>query len=213
MTVTNFIHRYSAAERADAPTLLLLHGTGGDEHSLVQIGKQIAPDAGILSPRGKVLENGMPRFFRRLAEGVFDQEDLVARTHELADFIQAASDEYQFDLSSVIAVGYSNGANIAASLMLLHPGLVTRAVLFRSMLPFQPETPLDLNGTSVLLLAGRYDNLIPAASVEALAHVLETAGATISLDWQPTDHRLTSADLAAAQTWIAQQAIQSSNRA
>src|SRR6185369_7073282 len=129
MSVSHFIHRYEAAETANAPTLLLLHGTGGDENSLVQIGQQLAPGAGILSPRGKVLENGMPRFFRRLAEGVFDQEDLVARTHELADFIQSAADEYRFALSSLIAVGYSNGANVAASLMLLRPGLIQRAVL------------------------------------------------------------------------------------
>src|SRR4051812_47008707 len=112
MSVTNFIHRYEPAALDNAPTLLLLHGTGGDENSLVQIGSQLAAGAVILSPRGKVLENGMPRFFRRLAEGVFDQEDLLARTLELADFIQAASAEYSFDLSSVIAVGYSNGANI-----------------------------------------------------------------------------------------------------
>src|ERR671926_467338 len=109
MTVSNFIHRYEAGGTSDAPTLLLLHGTGGGENSLVQIGKQLAPNAGILSPRGKVLENGMPRFFRRLAEGVFDHEDLVARTHELADFIEAAAEEYGFDPSKVVAAGYSNG--------------------------------------------------------------------------------------------------------
>ncbi len=204
MTTKNFIHHYEASSTANAPTLLLLHGTGGNENSLVSIGKQLAPDAAILSPRGKVLENGNPRFFRRLAEGVFDHEDLVARTHELADFIQAASDEYGFALSSVIAVGYSNGANVAASLMLLHPGLVTQAVLFRSMLPFQPTEPIDLKGSSALLLAGRYDNLIPAPSVEALAKVLEGADASVKLDWQDTDHRLTGDDLEAAQAWIAQ---------
>jgi phospholipase/carboxylesterase len=209
MSVNHFIHRYEASETANAPILLLLHGTGGDENSLVQIGQQLAPEAGILSPRGKVLENGMPRFFRRLAEGVFDQVDLVARTHELADFIQSASVEYGFATSSLIAVGYSNGANVAASLMLLHPGLVQRAVLFRSMLPFKPTEPLDLHGTSVLLLVGRYDNLIPSASVEVLASTLEGAGANVALNWQPTDHRLTAADLAAAQGWIAEQHVRS----
>jgi len=205
MSTKNFIHHYEAGSTPDTPTLLLLHGTGGNENSLVSIGKQLAPDVAILSPRGNVLENGNPRFFRRLAEGVFDHEDLVARTHELASFIQAASDEYGFALSSLIAVGYSNGANIAASLMLLHPGLVTRAVLFRSMLPFQPTTPLDLHGTSALLLAGRYDNLIPATSVQALSNVLENAGANVQLDWQDTDHRLITDDLKVAQTWIAQE--------
>ncbi len=209
MSINSFIHRYRGSSHPHEHTLLLLHGTGGDENSLVKIGEQLVAGARMLSPRGKVLENGAPRFFRRLAEGVFDQEDLVARTHELADFVQAASGEYEFPLSSVIAVGYSNGANIAASLMLLHPGLVQRAVLFRAMLPFQPETPPDLHGTSVLLLAGRYDNLIPAASVEALGSTFETAGANVSLNWQPTDHRLTPADLSAAQAWIAQQPIRS----
>ncbi len=204
MSTKNFIHRYEAGSTVDVPILLLLHGTGGNENSLVSIGKQLAPDAAILSPRGNVLENGNPRFFRRLAEGVFDHEDLVARTHELADFIQSASDEYGFVLSSVIAVGYSNGANVAASLMLLHPGLVTKAVLFRAMLPFEPTAPLDLHGTSALLLAGRYDNLIPAASVKDLAGVLENAGATVKLDWQDSDHGLTADDLSAAQAWIAQ---------
>lgn len=208
MSVSNFIHRYEAGATSDAPTLLLLHGTGGDENSLVQIAKQLAPSAGILSPRGKVLENGMSRFFRRLAEGVFDHEDLVARTHELAAFIQAASQEYHFDTESLIAVGYSNGANVAASVMLLHPGLIQRAILFRAMLPFNPETVIDLHGTSALILAGRYDNLIPAASVEGLASVLQHAGADVDLNWQPTDHRLTSEDLRVAQTWIVQQAIQ-----
>ncbi len=204
MSTKNFIHRYEAGSTPTAPTLLLLHGTGGNENSLVSIGKQLAPEAAALSPRGNVLENGNPRFFRRLAEGVFDHEDLVARTHELAAFIQSPSDEYGFALSSVIAVGYSNGANIAASLMLLHPGLVTRAVLFRSMLPFQPTEPIDLNGSSALLLAGRYDNLIPSESVETLTSVLQGAGANVQLDWQDTDHRLTSDDLEAAQAWIAQ---------
>jgi predicted esterase len=133
----------------------------------------------------------------------------VARTHELAAFIQAASEEYRFDTSSLIAVGYSNGANVAASMMLLHPSLIQRAVLFRAMLPFQPEASIDLTGTSALILAGRYDNLIPTASVEGLANVLQNAGADVDLNWQPTDHRLTSADLIAAQTWIAQQTVQS----
>src|SRR6476620_5727850 len=138
-----FIHRFIPSNKNQAgakgkirpTTILLLHGTGGNEEDMIPLAQQIAPEASILSPRGKVLENGMPRFFRRLAEGVFDHEDLLARTHELAKFIQAASEEYSFAASSLIAVGYSNGANVAASLMLLHPGLVTHAVLFRAMLP------------------------------------------------------------------------------
>lgn len=202
MPTTDFIHRYVPAQSPTAPTLLLLHGTGGNEDSLLDIGRQIAPEAGLLSPRGKVLENGNPRFFRRLAEGVFDHEDLLARTHELAAWIEAAADEYQFDSTRLVAVGYSNGANVAASLMLLHPALLRRAVLFRALLPFTPDASLDLTGTRVLVLAGRNDNLIPAAQVEQLASVLQTAGAAVDLNWQPTDHRLTSADFRAAQTWI-----------
>ncbi|MCA0458050.1 MAG: alpha/beta hydrolase [Chloroflexi bacterium] len=207
MATNDFIHRYIPSGTPNAPTLLLLHGTGGNEDALLDIGRQIAPNASLLSPRGKVLENGHPRFFRRLAEGVFDHEDLVARTHELAAFIEAAAGEYGFAPSSLIAVGYSNGANVAASLMLLHPGLLTRAVLLRSMLPFTPEASIDLTGTSVLMLAGRYDNLIPAESVEKLAAVLQAGGAAVDLNWQPTDHRLTSADLQAAQAWITSQPI------
>jgi phospholipase/carboxylesterase len=209
VSVTDFAHRYIGSSHPHEHTLLLLHGTGGDENALVQIGQQLVGGARILSPRGKVLENGMPRFFRRLAEGVFDHEDLVARTHELADFIQSASEAYQFSLSSVIAVGYSNGANIAASLMLLHPDLIQRAVLFRAMLPFQPETPPNLTDGNVLLLAGRDDNLIPAASVKNLATMFINAGASVALNWQPTDHRLTSNDISAAQFWFVRQPIRS----
>src|ERR1700722_20097652 len=119
----NFIHRFvPAATRASAPTLLLLHGTGGSEDDLLDLGHSLLPGAALLSPRGKILENGMPRFFRRLAEGVFDEEDLIHRTHELADFIEAAAKRYAFDPHKVIAVGYSNGAKIAASTLLLRAG-------------------------------------------------------------------------------------------
>ncbi len=203
MLTTDFIHRYIAPTSPDAPTLLLLHGTGGNEDSLLDIGRQIAPEAGLLSPRGKVLENGHPRFFRRLAEGVFDHEDLLARTHELAAWIEAAAETYHFENGQVVAVGYSNGANAAASLLLLHPGLVRRVVLFRALLPFTPEAPIDLTGTRVLVLAGRNDNLIPAVQAEQLATVLQASGAEVDLNWQPTDHRLSSADFRAAQAWIA----------
>lgn len=204
MLTNSFIHQFIPAQAASAPTLLLLHGTGGDEHSLLDIGQQLVPGAAYLSPRGKVLENGNPRFFRRLAEGVFDLEDLVARTHELATFIHEAADEYQFDTASLVAVGYSNGANIAASLMLLHPGLIPRAVLLRSMLPLTPEKAIDLTGSSVLMLSGQYDNLMPASSVEQLAMILRQAGAAVDLRWQPIDHRLTVDDIQAARRWIAQ---------
>ena len=209
MPTIDFIHRYLPGAGPDSPTLLLLHGTGGNEDSLLDLGRQLNPGAALLSPRGKVLENGYPRFFRRLGEGVFDIEDLKTRTHELADFVQSAALQYGFAPSSLVAVGYSNGANIAASTLLLRPGIIPRAVLFRAMLPLQPETPPQLTGTKVLITAGRMDNMIPAESTEKLASALRNGGAEVLLDWQPTDHRLTSRDLATAQSWLSEQSATS----
>ncbi|HEX8834360.1 MAG TPA: alpha/beta hydrolase, partial [Abditibacteriaceae bacterium] len=129
MAELSYTHRYIPSAKADAPTLLMLHGTGGTEHDLIEIGKTLRPDANLLSPRGKVSENGMARFFRRLSEGVFDEEDLRFRTHELADFIRDAAAEYNFDAQKIVAVGYSNGANIAATMMLLRPEVLRGAIL------------------------------------------------------------------------------------
>lgn len=195
-----FIYRFSPG-RADAPTLLLLHGTGGNEDDLIPVGRELSPDAALLSPRGKVLERGMPRFFRRLAEGVFDHEDLMARTHELADFVRAAPERDGFDPRGVFAVGFSNGANIAASLLLLHPRLLRGAILFRPMVPFVPPSPPDLSGIPVFIGAGQADPLVPAAETERLAALLRTAGAAVTLHWAPAGHQLTAGELAAAKTW------------
>ncbi len=195
-----FVHRFFPGE--SGVTLLLLHGTGGDENDLLPLGRELAPGAGILSPRGKVSEYGAARFFRRLAEGVFDQEDLVLRTHELTKFIRAAAEEYGFDLSRLVAVGYSNGANIAASLMLLHPGLLRAAVLFRAMVPFEPEEPPDLSGMPVFLAAGRGDSMIPPEHTERLAEILGEAGADLDLRWRDTDHALTYEEVAEAKEWL-----------
>ncbi|MEX1159153.1 MAG: alpha/beta hydrolase, partial [Thermomicrobiales bacterium] len=153
-----FVHRWVAGD-ADAalPTLLLLHGTGGNENDLLSLGSLLLPGASVLSPRGKVSENGASRFFRRLAEGVFDVEDLIARTYELADFVGAAAKQYGFDPGNVVAVGYSNGANIASSMLLLRPGTLAGAVLLRPMVPLEPDSPPDLSGTPVYLGAGRLD--------------------------------------------------------
>ena len=156
-----FDHRYLPGDDESGPTLLLLHGTGGNEEDLIPLGQELLPGAAILSPRGKVSEYGAPRFFRRLAEGVFDHEDLLFRTHELAGFVEAAAEEYGFDPSKVVAVGYSNGANVAASTILLHPGLLRAAVLFRAMVPFEPEVTPDLSGMPVFMAAGRMDRMIP----------------------------------------------------
>ena len=195
-----FVHRYFPGE--SGVTLLLLHGTGGDENDLVPLGRELAPGAAILSPRGKVSEYGAARFFRRLAEGVFDHEDLVFRTHELADFIEAAAEEYGLDLSRLVAAGYSNGANIAASLMLLHPGLLRAAILLRAMVPFEPDEIPDLSGVPVFLAAGRRDQMIPPQNTERLAEILRAAGADLDLRWRNTGHALTYEEVAEAKEWL-----------
>jgi phospholipase/carboxylesterase len=195
-----FVHRFFPGE--SGVTLLLLHGTGGDENDLVPLGRELAPGAAILSPRGKVSEYGAARFFRRLAEGVFDHEDLVFRTHELAGFVETAAEEYGFDPSKLVAVGYSNGANIAASLMLLHPGLLRAAVLFRAMVPFEPEETPDLTGMPVILAAGRMDRMIPPDNTERLAEILRGAGADLDLRWRDTGHPLTYEEVAEAKEWL-----------
>jgi predicted esterase len=196
-----FQHVFRAPASPHAPTLLLLHGTGGTEEDLIPLGESLSPDAGLLSPRGKVLERDMPRFFRRLAEGVFDLDDLRFRTHELAAFIAAAAAHYSFDATRVIAVGFSNGANIAASILLLEPGVLAGAILFRAMVPIVPEPLPSLSGTAVFMSNGRTDTLIQAPEAERLASMLQQAGADLTLVWQAGGHQLTRQDLAQAQEW------------
>ena len=197
-----FIHRFAPARKEGQPVLLLLHGTGGDESDLLPLGVTLAPEAALLSPRGRVMENGMPRFFRRIAEGVFDLEDLRARTHELADFVKNSSEIYGFDPDEVIAVGYSNGANIAASLLLLRPGVLAGAILFHPMVPLEPATPPDLSGVSVLVSAGRSDPLVPPAETDRLADLLRQFGADVETFWQSSGHSITQDEVAAAKTWL-----------
>jgi predicted esterase/catechol 2,3-dioxygenase-like lactoylglutathione lyase family enzyme len=197
-----FEHRFVPAQAADAPTLLLLHGTGGDEHDLIDLGRALYPGAALLSPRGQVLENGMPRFFRRLAEGVFDQDDLRRRTSDLAGFIAAASEEHGFDPRRAIAVGYSNGANIAASLLLLYPDVLAGAVLFHAMVPLVPEQLPSLAGVPVFIGAGRHDSLIPPRQTERLAELLRQAGADVTLHWEPGSHALNREEVQAATAWL-----------
>lgn len=198
-----FVHRWVPGDAgARLPTLLMLHGTGGDEHDLVNLGPMLLPGASIVSPRGKVSENGAPRFFRRLAEGVFDIEDLIARTHELAGFVGAAARTYGFDPRNVIAVGYSNGANIASSMMLLRPGTLAGAVLLRPMTPFEPDDPPALTGTPIFLGAGRMDPIVPIDNVSRLAELLGGYGADVTLTWQPTGHGLTREDVLSAREWL-----------
>ncbi|HEU4700244.1 MAG TPA: alpha/beta hydrolase, partial [Gemmatimonadales bacterium] len=166
------------------------------------LGRMLLPGAGLLSPRGKVLERGAPRFFRRLAEGVFDQEDLAFRTDELAEFVRAAAATYELDRSGIVAVGFSNGANIAASLLLRRPGLLRAAVLLSPMVPFEPDTSPDLTGTSVFIGAGRADTMTPPEQAERLAELLRAAGADVTLWWQPGGHTVTREEVEAAREWI-----------
>jgi predicted esterase len=196
------IHHFIPADGADDTVLLMLHGTGGDESDLVPLGRMLRPGAAILSPRGNVLEHGMPRFFRRLAEGVFDLDDLARRTDELNTFIDDASRQYGFDRAKVVAVGFSNGANIAASLMLRHPGALTRAILLSPMVPFEPETDGGLTGTRVFIGGGRNDPIAPPTQANRLAELLRDRGADVTTYFHAGGHTLTNDELAAAQTWL-----------
>ena len=188
-------------------TLILLHGTGGDEESLLQLAGFIAPQSGVLSPRGKVLENGMPRFFRRLSEGVFDLEDLRVRTDELASFIKAASEEYGFPSDMLSAVGYSNGANMAASLMLTYPRIFRKAVLFHPMVPFVPEKLPDSSATDVLITAGTNDPIVRPEESQKLADLLGRTGARVELFWQENGHNLTRDEINAAKSFLSESRI------
>ena len=183
-------------------TLLLLHGTGGSEDDLIPVGQMLSSSASLLSPRGKVLEHGMPRFFRRLAEGVFDLEDLKFRTAELSKFVNDASSMYSFDLTRTIAVGFSNGANIGASLLLLNPQVIAGAVLFRPMLPLVPEPLPDLSEKKVIILSGQYDPIVSKKQAESLYSILKNSGAKAEMQWQASGHELTQNDVQAAQRWL-----------
>jgi phospholipase/carboxylesterase len=196
----SFVHRYEPSAREGAPTLLLLHGTGGNEDDLLPLGRMIAPGAALLSPRGKVLENGMPRFFRRLAEGVFDEQDVGRRANELADFVTEARGRY--DLPGPIAVGYSNGANIAAAVLLLRPEALAGAVLLRPMMPLRSAPAADLNGKSILLLSGAMDPIASADSTARLIAAFGTAGAQVEHRDLPAGHELSQADISTARSWL-----------
>jgi phospholipase/carboxylesterase len=202
MSAPDFIHRFVPAKGGSARVLLLLHGTGGDESDLLPLGAELDPNAALLSPRGRVTENGMPRFFRRFAEGVFDEEDVIRRANELADFIAAAAEKYSFDQADVAAVGYSNGANIAAAIMLLRPEAIPAAVLLRAMVPLYQPPVVDLSAARVLISAGAADPIIPIENAQRLASVLRERGAATELIVQPAGHVLVQQDLIAARRWL-----------
>lgn len=204
MHQSDFIHRYVAPTNGSKRVLLLLHGTGGDETDLLPLGREIDPDAALLSLRGKVVENGAPRFFRRFAEGVFDEEDIVKRAHELADFLTVAATEYSFAADDLIALGYSNGANIAAAMMLVRREALRSAILFRAMVTLSQPPPADLSGTSVLITSGRHDPIIPLENAERLTSLLRDAGAEVTHEVEQASHALTQGDLEAAKRWLQQ---------
>ncbi|MCK1348907.1 MULTISPECIES: alpha/beta hydrolase [unclassified Bradyrhizobium] len=200
MTESSFIHRFEPARDAGSPPLLLLHGTGGDENDLLGLGKMISPGSALLSPRGRVLEHRMPRFFRRLTEGVFDEDDVRRRALELGDFVAEARQRY--GLAAPVAVGFSNGANIAAALLLLKPDALAGAILLRAMVPLSDPPKVNLAGKPILLLSGQADPIVPASNSARLASLLSEAGAQVGHKVLPAGHQLSQADLTLARDWI-----------
>lgn len=199
--VEAFVHRHEPG--SGGATLLLLHGTGGDEHQLIDLGRQLAPEAALLSPRGQVLEDGVAaRFFARHGMGNLDLDDLRVRGAGLAAWVGAACAHYERDPSRVIALGYSNGANIAVELLFRHPGVLRGAALLRAMLIYRPQEPLALSGTAVLIAAGDADPYSPAEQVTELAEVLAAGGAEVELVRQATGHGLVQGDLDALAGWL-----------
>jgi phospholipase/carboxylesterase len=201
-----FIHRHlPAADSATSDTLVVLHGTGGDENDLISIGQAVAPGAAILSPRGNVLENGAPRFFKRLAEGKFDPKEVRSRAEELARFIRGAVVTYRLDPARVYALGYSNGANIASTAMLVEPGVFRASILLRPMLVYDPPERNDLSDTAVFISAGRIDPIVPVESVEKLVELFEAAHSKVTVKWQLAGHSLVPSEVREASEWLALQ--------
>lgn len=194
-------HIFNKGRAPERPTLLLLHGTGGNEFDLQPLAERIDPEANVLSVRGNVLENGMPRFFRRLAEGVFDEEDLIFRTKELNDFLDEAAERYEFNRNEIIAIGYSNGANIAASLLFHHQDALKGAILHHPMVPRKGVELPDLSGKSVFIAAGTNDPICPSQESIELQTLLENAGANVTLHWENHGHQLTMGEIQAAREW------------
>src|SRR6184192_307751 len=196
----DFIHEF--VQGNSNRTLLLLHGTGGNERDLIPLGRELDPNSSLLSPRGKILENGMPRFFRRLAEGVFDLEDLKTRTNELADFVAAAVRHYKLSAEHIVGVGYSNGANIAASMLLLRPEIMHAAILFRTMLPLVPDKLPDLSSVRIWIGAGDQDPIIPTSETQRLVEILRSAGADVTIRVFHAGHGLTNGEIEIVKQWL-----------
>ena len=199
-TRADFVHVFEPGTDPSRPPVLLLHGTGGNERDLLPVGRAISPGSALLSPLGQVVENGMPRFFRRLAEGVFDEDDLRARTDDLAAFVAKACDTNA--LAKPVAIGFSNGANIAAALLLRQPQILRAAILIRAMTPFVEPPMSDLRGIEVLLLSGRSDPIVAPKNSVALARLFEASGASVTHQELPVGHAMTRVDIALAREWM-----------
>ena len=202
-------HIFVPSESACPRTLLMLHGTGGSERDLLPLARMLDPEAAVLSPRGNVLERGMPRFFRRLAEGVFDAQDVVRRAADLATWIDAATQRYALNPEAITAVGFSNGANIAAAMMLLRPPAIhtpQSAILIRAMVPLdsaaQPAAHPVAPGTRALILAGLKDPIVPAENSRRLAAMLQAQSIEITLEELDSGHELTREDVTLARAWL-----------
>ncbi|MGE8077656.1 alpha/beta hydrolase [Peribacillus loiseleuriae] len=195
-------HIFQKGSNLETPVLLLLHGTGGTETDLLGIAEMVSPESSVLSVRGNVLENGMPRFFRRLAEGVFDEEDLVFRTQELNEFLDQAAKEYEFDRKNIVALGYSNGANIAASLLFHYEGALKGAILHHPMVPRRGIDLPNNSGIPVFIAAGVNDPICPAKETEDLSQLLQSAGAMVEVKWENFGHQLTRSEVEEAGVWF-----------
>jgi phospholipase/carboxylesterase len=199
----SFIHQYIEPEEAGMGITLLLHGTGANEYDLLNLGRMITPGAGLLSPRGKILENGMyPRFFRRLQEGVFDVENLHEQTHMLAGFIREAAEEYGFKAEGITIAGFSNGANIGCSLLMQYPAMFSHAVLLRPMVPYEPGESPDLTGKQIYVAAGTEDPLIPPDNTQRLVQMLRTFSGEVTLAWEEAGHNLTQREVTEIRKWL-----------
>jgi phospholipase/carboxylesterase len=203
----SYVHRFEPGADPSRPPVLLLHGTGGDDSDLLPLGREIAPGAALLSPRGNVLEGQMPRFFRRFREGLFDEDDVRRRAGELADFVAEA--RHAYGLAQPFALGYSNGANIAAAVLLLHPKTLAGAILLRAMAPLAEPPKPDLSGAPVLILSGLSDPIATRFTAEKLAVALAAAGARVERDDLPAGHGLTQADMTRAKAFYASEATHS----
>ncbi|PDY88795.1 alpha/beta hydrolase [Bacillus toyonensis] len=194
-------HVFQKGKDTSKPVLLLLHGTGGNELDLLPLAEIINPGASVLSVRGNVLENGMPRFFRRLAEGIFDEEDLIFRTKELNEFLNEAAKTYEFDRNNIIAIGYSNGANIAASLLFHYEDALKAAVLHHPMVPRRGIQLPNLAETAVFIAAGTNDPICAPSESEELKTLLENANANVTMHWENRGHQLTMGEVEKAKEW------------